>query len=256
MDLYFQGQAMVNQSFGVAEAAQGCELFERALELDAGNVDAMAALAYNNALAVAMMLVPDSGRTSFAEAEKFAVKAVEAAPGHAKAHLALGLVYSFTDRAALAMSEYQRALDLDRNFAPAYAGIALASIYSGMAEKAENYFLEAFRLSPKDNEAQLWCLTAGTGNMYTGKDAEAEAWFRKSLQFNRTYPLQSLYLAAVLAAQDKLDDARAALAEALALNPRFSIKLLRSVRRASNPVYVKQLERMLDNLRKAGIPEA
>ena len=255
MDLYFQGQAVVNQSFGVAEAARGCELFERALALDATNIDAMAALAYGIALGVAMMLMPDSGRTSFAEAERIACKAIEMAPGHAKAHLALGLVYSFTDKAQLALSEYQRALELDRNYAPAYAGIALASIYCGMAEKAEAYLLQGFALSPKDNEAQLWCLTAGTGNMYCGKDAEAEAWFRRSLQFNRTYPLQSLYLAAVLSGQGRMDEARAALAEALAQNPRFSIKMLQSVRRASHPVYVKQLARMLDNLRKAGIPE-
>jgi TolB-like protein len=255
MDLYFQGQAVVNQSFGVEEWTRGCELFERALALDAANVDAMAALAYGNALAVAMMLVPDSGHTSFAQAEKTALKAVETAPGHAKAHLALGLVYSFTDRAPLALSEYQRALELDRNFAPAYAGIALANVYCGMAEKAEGYFLECFRLSPKDNEAQLWCLTAGTGNMYVGKYVESEAWLRKSLQFNRTYPLQTLYLAGVLAAQDKMEEARATAEEALALNPRFSIKLLHSVRRASNPIYVKQLERMLDYMRKAGIPE-
>ncbi|MEO9211650.1 MAG: hypothetical protein ABI242_00685, partial [Caulobacteraceae bacterium] len=255
MDLYFQGQAVVNHSFGVEEAATGRDLFERALALDPKNVDALSALAYGNALAVAMMLVPDAGATSFAAAEKAALEAVDLAPNHAKAHLALGLVYSFTDRAALALAEYRRALELDRNFAPAYAGIALASIYGGLAEEAEGYLLQAFRLSPKDNEAQLWSLTAGVSKMYTGEAAEAEVWFRKSLQFNRGYPLQILNLAAVLSAQDRMDEARAALAEALAINPKFSIKLLRSVRRASNPVYVKQLERTLDNLRKAGLPE-
>ena len=52
-----------------------------------------------------------------------------------------------------------------------------------------------------------------------------------------------------------MEEARATAEEALALNPRFSIKLLHSVRRASNPIYVKQLERMLDYMRKAGIPE-
>jgi ferredoxin-NADP reductase len=52
-----------------------------------------------------------------------------------------------------------------------------------------------------------------------------------------------------------MDEARALAAEALAINPKFSIKLLHSVRRASHPVYVKQLERMLNNLHKAGIPE-
>ena len=255
MDLYFQGQAVVNQGFGPDAAIRSRALFEKALQLDANNVDALAALAQYNALAIALAFTADGGDTSFAEAEAAAIRAVELAPNHAVAHLALGQVYSFTDRVTQALAEYQRALALDRNYAHAYAGFAAANMYGGMAEKAEAHILTAFRLSPQDHQGHLWCLIAGTAQLFIEQYAAAEAWFRRGIEINRAYPIHILYLAAALEGLGRLDEAREAAREALALNPRFSVKLVRSIRRSTNPTYVAQLGKVLESLRRAGIPE-
>jgi tetratricopeptide (TPR) repeat protein len=255
MDLYFQGQAVVNQGFGPEAAIRSRALFEKALQLDANNVDALAALAQYNALAIALAFTADGGDTSFAEAEAAAIRAVELAPNHAVAHLALGQVYSFTDRVTQALAEYQRALALDRNYAHAYAGFAAANMYGGMAEKAEAHILTAFRLSPQDHQGHLWCLIAGTAQLFIEQYAAAEAWFRRGIEINRAYPIHILYLAAALEGLGRLDEAREAAREALALNPRFSVKLVRSIRRSTNAAYVAQLGKVLESLRRAGIPE-
>ncbi|MGH6964280.1 MAG: TIR domain-containing protein [Phenylobacterium sp.] len=255
MDLYYQGQAVVNQGFGPEAAIQARALFEKSLELDPNNVDALAALSQYNALAIALAFTTDGGDASFAGAEALAIRALDLAPNHAVAHLSLAQVYSFTDRVPQALAEYQRALDLDRNFAHAYAGFAAASMYGGQSEAAEPHILKAFRLSPHDHQGHLWCLIAGTAKLFLDDDAAAEAWFRRGIEINRAYPIHILYLAAALVGLDRLDEARAAAKQALALNPRFSLRLVRSIRRSTNPTYVAQLATVLEKLKLAGIPE-
>lgn len=256
MDFYYQGQAVVNQGFGPEAAVQARALFQKSLELDPNNVDALAALSQYNALAIALAFTTDGGDASFADAEAAAIRALELAPNHAVAHLALAQVYSFTDRVPQALAEYQRALDLDRNFAHAYAGFAAASMYGGQSEAAEPHILKAFRLSPHDYQGHLWCLIAGTAKLFLGEDAAAEAWFRRGIEINRAYPIHILYLAAALVGLGRVDEARATAKQALALNPRFSLKLVRSIRRSTNATYVAQLAQVLEKLKAAGIPEA
>lgn len=256
MDLYFQGQAVVNQGFSPAAAIRARALFEKALELDPNNVDALAALSQYNSLAIALAFTADGGDTSFAEAEQAAIRALELAPNHAVAHLAFGQVCSFTDRVPQALASYKRSLALDRNYAHAYAGFAAANMYGGQAQEAEQHILQAFRLSPHDHQGHLWCLIAGTARLFVEDDAGAEAWFRRGIDINRAYPIQLLYLAAALVGMGRMDEAQAAAREALALNPRFSVALVRSIRRSTNATYVKQLGRVLDHLRQAGIPES
>ena len=254
MDLYFRGQAVVNLGFGPAEAIEARELFERAIALEPDNVDALAALAHYNGLAVTLAFAEDDGAASLATSEKAALRAIELAPNHAKAHLALAQVYSFTDRASLALAEYRRALVLDRNFAQAYAGFAVTAIDLGKPMDAEEQILQAFRLSPQDGQGHLWCLIAGAAKLFLGEYAAAETWFRKGIEINRSFPVQVLYLSAAVAGQGRLDEAKACGLEALALNPAFSIALIRSIRRSTNKVYQEQLGRVLERLREAGIP--
>jgi hypothetical protein len=45
MDFYFQGQALLNRGFAPEMLAKARGFFERALELDAGNIDALVGVA-------------------------------------------------------------------------------------------------------------------------------------------------------------------------------------------------------------------
>ena len=62
-------------------------------------------------------------------------------------------------------------------------------------------------------------------------------------------------LARVLKRRGKLDEARAETQAGLALNPNFSVHGFRVGAESNNPIFLTQRERLLEGLRKAGVPE-
>lgn len=255
VDLFFMGQSLVNQGFSPDCARQAKEYFKRSLELDPTNVDALAALSQCHALAVALAYAPDGGEFSFREAEELAQRAIEIDNNFAMGHFALGQAYVFLDRIADAQAEYRRTLTLDRNLANAHAGVAAAYMYSGEGEKSEKPIMTAFQLSPRDHQGHLWALIAGAAKLLTGAAEEAEVWFRRGIEINRAHPILAFYLAASLVAQGREEEGRRYAANALADNPHFTLALLRSIRKSRAPKYREQLDGLLANLAKAGVPE-
>ena len=77
----------------------------------------------------------DDRAARLAAAEAALIKALSLAPNHALAHLLLGIVQIFTNRAAQGIAECERALALDRNLANAHAFIGLAKYLSAAARK-------------------------------------------------------------------------------------------------------------------------
>ena len=160
MDLYFQGEALVNKGVTLESMSQARSFFERALALDPANVDALAGLSQVEAnLAISLSATDKAAR--FAAAEAAAAEALSLAPDHAPAHLCMGMVLGFTNRAAQGIAEYERALALDRNMAGAHALIGQNKLFIGRAEETEAHVLEALRLSPRDPWAYIWLPDGG-----------------------------------------------------------------------------------------------
>jgi TolB-like protein/class 3 adenylate cyclase len=141
MDLYFQGLAVLNRGF-TAEL-----FFERALELDGDNIDALVGLGTVDAAAGSNHQTDDP-RASWAAAEATLTKALTLVPNHAVAHRAMGYLLCETNRAKRGFEELDRALAMDPNAARAHGHKAFAKVYLGQAEEAEAFVLEALRLSP------------------------------------------------------------------------------------------------------------
>jgi hypothetical protein len=70
--------------------------------------------------------------------------------GVAVAHLCMGMVLGFPNRAVQSIAELDRALTLDRNLAGAHALIGQSKLFIGQAEETEAHVQEALRLSPRD----------------------------------------------------------------------------------------------------------
>jgi TolB-like protein/class 3 adenylate cyclase len=254
MDLYFQGLAWFYKGPTSENLARAREFFERALALDPGNVDALVWIATADIVSgPALFSVDRAARLAAAEAA--ASKALSLAPDHAAAHWSMGAVKNFTNHASEAIAEFERALVLDRNNAVAHGHIGLAKIFFGRAEETEAHIQEALRLSPRDPLAYTWAVFAGMAKLHLGKDEEAAAWLRRSIEFNRNYSTAHFYLAASLAQRGKLDDARAVAAVGFTLDPTFTIRRFRDSGSSDNPVYLAGRERAIEGLRKAGIPE-
>jgi hypothetical protein len=62
-------------------------------------------------------------------------------------------------------------------------------------------------------------------------------------------------MAAALAHLGRLDDARDEVKAGLELAPNYSIARFFSMAESDNPIYLKQRERIVEGLRKAGVPE-
>jgi tetratricopeptide (TPR) repeat protein len=236
--------------------AQAHSFFEKAIALDPENVEAMVGLARADALTGAAVMT-DEWSARFTSAEATLTKVLSLAPNHASAHATLGLVLIFTKRAAQGIAECEQALTLDRNSARAHDLIGLAKVFLGRGAETEAHVNEAFRLSPRDTLAPRWMLHVGLAKAQLGADAEAVIWMRRSLDANRNYSATHFDLAAALARLGRLDEARASVNAGLALDPRFTIRRYRDVTYANsdNPTYRAGRERLIEGMRRAGVPE-
>jgi TolB-like protein/class 3 adenylate cyclase len=255
LDLYFQGEAWVNRGVTFESMNKARSFFERALTLDPANVEALAGMSQIEAN-FAISLSTNDKAARFAAAEAAAAKALSLAPDHALAHLSMGMVLGFTNRAAQGIAEYERALALDRNMAGAHALIGQNKLFIGRAEESEAHVLEAFRLSPRDPWAYIWRLTAGFAACLLGRNEEAASWFRQSIEANRNFALCHFIYATALANMGRMDEARSEVAAGLALDRHFTIANFQSAVWSDNPLYLTQHARVMDEMRRAGIPEA
>jgi tetratricopeptide (TPR) repeat protein len=194
---------------------------------------------------------------AFAAAEAKLTKALSSVPDHARAHMNLGLVHIWTKRAAEGIAECEHALALDRNLANAHSAIGLGKIFVGRPEETEAHIAEALRLSPRDTQAYIWMTNVGIAKNQVASWEQAVAWFRRSIEANRNYPLTYFQLAAALAQLGRLDEARSAAKAGLALNPSFTISRTRAhwTVMSDNPTYLARTEAILEGMRKAGLPE-
>ena len=256
MDLYFQGLAWLNRGMTPNTVAQAGGFFDRALSTDHNNVDALVESANADFIAGTLFFVPDP-RAAFATAESKLARALSSVPDHARGHMLLGYIDTYTRRAAEGIAECEHALALDRNLAQAHSGIGWGKIFLGRAEETEAHIAEALRLSPRDTWTYAWMTHAGAAKTHVGSYEQAAAWFRRAIEANRNFPPAYFWLAAVLAQLGRLEQARSAAKASLALNPSFTVSRFAALWRASSddPTYLAGLERMLEGMRKAGVPE-
>ena len=252
MDLYFQGMAIVNRGTDPANLSQARTFFERALGLDARNLDAMVGTVFVDAMFG--IVIPAARPARFVTAETALSKVLAHTPNHGLAHCLMGIVQIFTKRAAQGIAECERALMLDRNLASAHAWIGLGKCNLGRAEETEAHVMEAFRLSPRDNRAFSWMNIAGVAQSYLAADEAAACWFRRSIEINRNVaPFVHFFLAAALAHLERIEEARASIRAGLAVDPNFTVLQFRANTPTDNPTCLAQRERIIEGMRKAGL---
>jgi TolB-like protein/class 3 adenylate cyclase len=245
MDLYFQGMSWYNKGLTPENLSEARKLFDRALGVDPGNVGAIVGIALTS-VQVAGAHSSDDRAARLAEAEGLAIKALSIAPEMALAHLCLGGVQIYTNRAAQGISECERALAIDRNLADAHAYIGMAKYFVGRGEETEAHIQDALRLSPRDTSVYRWQTIAGIAKVFLAKDEEAVEQLRHAIEVNRNYQPAHLYLAAALAGLGRLDEARIPAKEALAIDPTFTIRRYRAGAPSDNPVFLAGRQRVYE----------
>jgi TolB-like protein/class 3 adenylate cyclase/Flp pilus assembly protein TadD len=253
LDYYFRGVAVFNKG-RLENLSKARELFEKAVELDPTNIDALVGAARVDVLFGSVYLHDDRAQR-LAAAEALLLKGLAIAPRNHWAHLWLGYVQILTNRASRGIGELERALSLNRSIGVAHAWIGLAKITLGRAQETEAHIAEALRISPTDAVAFLWKHIEGLANLYLGRDEEAVEILRMSIDASRSYPLNHFVLASGLAHLGRQDEAEAEIKAGLALAPNFTLARFRSGAESDNPTYLKQRERVIEGMRRAGAPE-
>jgi tetratricopeptide (TPR) repeat protein len=146
-------------------------------------------------------------------------------------------------------------LDLDRNLATAHALIGDGKSLLGQPEETEAHIQEALRLSPRDSDVCRWCVFAGLAQIQLARDEEAVVWLRRSIEADRNYPNSHFVLGAALAHLGRLPEARSEVQAGLATNPALTIARLRAAVSSDSPARIAGAQRLIDGLRKAGVPE-
>ena len=183
-DLYIQGMSWFNKGLRPDTLARARSFFERALALDPSNLDAELGTAQVDAQ-LGNSYLTDDPRGHCAAAEPILTKVLSLAPNNAWAHYWLGFVQISSNRAVQGIAECERALALDPNLARAHARIGLGKIFSGRPDETEPHVKETLRLSPQDDFAFEWMLTAGAAKLHLRSDEEAVVWVGCSIESNR-----------------------------------------------------------------------
>jgi TolB-like protein/class 3 adenylate cyclase/Flp pilus assembly protein TadD len=253
MDHYFLGLGQYNKS-GAEFLDKARFHFDRALELDPDNVDALVRRALVD-LAFVGLYFCDDRTERLLSAEADLSKALKRRPDSAAARAGLGLLCLHEGRADRSVAECERALAIDPNFAAAHAWIGFAKYLAGRNDETEAHVLEALRISPRDIYAGNWMIIAAGAKLGAGRDEEAVVWYNRSIGLNPSRPITHFALAAALARLGHEEDAREAVRAGLALDPGFAIARFRSVTFGDHPVYLAGRERMCEGMRMAGVRE-
>ena len=253
LDYYFRGVATFNKG-RLDNILKARELFEKAVALDPTNIDALVGAARVDVVSTAVYASPDRAER-LAAAEALLVKGLSIAPRNHWAHLWLGFVQILTNRASRGIGELERALALNRNLGAAHGWIGFAKIMLGRAEETDAHVAEAFRISPSDGTLFLWKNIEGLAKLHLGEDEAAAELFRQAIDASRNFPPNHFYLAAALARLGRQGEAEAEVRAGLAIAPKYTVSGYRGAVASDNPVYLAQRERVIDGMRKAGVPE-
>jgi adenylate cyclase len=158
----------------------------------------------------------------------------------------LGFANLYKKRHDDALAEYARAIALNPNDADIIVEYADALVYAGQPWKSVELLEKAMRLNPYYPDWYLWYRADAFNAM--GRPAEVIATVQRMQNPDEGRRL----LAANFAHLGMMDEARAQAREVMRLHPEFTIRRWRD-----RPPYrdVAILERYIDGLRKAGLPD-
>jgi adenylate cyclase len=233
------------------------QLFERALEIDPQSVPARIGVAR---LLIQSLAYPRNDEFGHAEAraEQLLNEALKLDGSRADTHATVGLLRLIQNRLTEARAEWEAAIALDRNNSWAYHELGTTLIYLGQPEAAIPHIEKSMRLNPSYPyiAADYWAL--GACRLLLGDVDEAIELLRKARTANPRPYFMHLWLAGALGLRGDIEEAKAALAEALRIHPELTS--LAQIRIhypwSANPRHLAFRRETIDTgLRRAGLPD-
>jgi adenylate cyclase len=238
----------LRQVFNAPNLAMAKRLAEEAIALDP-----MYALAYSvlgSALSSEVFIGQHKDtKEVLAKARNYSEKAIALDDSLGFAHSTLSWTLLMNREYDRAISEAQRGLDLEPGSAQANHNLGMCLSYCGQYEQSIPLLKRALLLSPVPKPSTLGTL----GNVYRmlGQYHEAIAAYKEVTQHEPDYLPGHLGLAATYILAGKESEARAEAAEAIRINPNFSLKQFANSHPMKNRTDL--MDRYIGPLRKAGL---
>jgi adenylate cyclase len=233
-------------------------LFERALDVDAGSVEARALLALALAARVLEQATSSSADDITRARELIGVVAA-VSPRHPLVNFVMGHVLRAEHQFALAIPEYEAAIATNRNWVIAIAALGLCKFFAGAIEEAIPAQLLAIRLSPRDPRLPNWYWRIGLVHLLQSHIEEAILWLGRARNANPRLAGPHAWLASAHALRDDMEAAAAELEEANRLSGDGRYLSVARFKRAHFPA-VSRIQSLYETtflvgLRKLGVSE-
>jgi tetratricopeptide (TPR) repeat protein len=260
VDLVMRGKAVANRPTSRDTMISARGLFQRALEFDAENVEALAGVAQTYVFEVLNSYYAEGRGERLGKAEALVRRALAIDPRHVMALKVHAALLRAQGHFADAITASRLVITQNPGEPWAYKEVGLSELYLGRLPEALEWFEKADQLGPRDPGRWIWLGAMGRVQFFLGNDDEAVRLLRRSADANpndiRAYAL----LAAIHALAGQTEEAKSALASCLRLQPELTIKRIFDTwsvpLQVTNPTYVRHHERLRDGLRLAGMREA
>jgi adenylate cyclase len=254
VDLSMRGWAEAFRPYSKSSNDAAIGLFERALAIDPQLVTAMVGLARTLSIRTENLHSNDP-KSDIARAEDWAERAVVADPHDSAAHFAKALVFRAKRQWPQAIAEADAAIADNPNNAEAHAARSFWKLYLGHAEDGFSGLETAFRLSPRDPKVPEWQTNVCTLHNFLAQWEQAIEWCEKAHAGAPEFLYALVHLAAANAGAGHDKEAKEAVAQLQKLYPGYTVQKYATTHFSDDPTFNAQRARIIESLRKAGLPE-
>jgi class 3 adenylate cyclase/TolB-like protein/Flp pilus assembly protein TadD len=254
VDLAMRGDAARLKGPGAANEEEALGYYERALRLDPDLVRAQVGVARGLARRTTVFKTgnPDE---DLPRAEALAMKALSAEPDNPQAHQARASVMFARNQFSDALAELRGVIENNSNLAGAYADYGATLTFNGQAAEAIPQIETALRLSPRDPELSSFEFYMCSAYTHLAQWEKTVEWCKKSIAARPSLWLPYMHLAAANGWLGRDAEAKTAIADLLKLRPDFTVQQFANMKWSDNPQYQREYVRIIEGLRKAGVPE-
>ena len=255
VDLSMRGWA---NSYNPTDSKAGLDsvvaLYEHALAIDPNLVPAMDGLARALVNRVTN-LWSDDPKSDIAHAEDWAERAVAGEPYNSSAHMAKSDVFFAKRQWAQSIAEAEAAIAANPNNAEAHATASFNRVFLCRSEDGFSGLETAFRFSPRDPNVPYWQFDICHLHSHLAQWEQAIEWCNKAVAGapDNWYSLVDLAAANAWTGHDK--EAKEAATQLQKVYPGFTVQTWASIDWTDGPTFHAQYARIVEGLRKSGLPE-
>lgn len=259
VDLRFRAMAIYFSGISPEHTFEARELLEHSVRLDPSSAEAWAWLA--DLLASDYLnRWNDTAKEQLIQADDAVRKALALDPDLDLAYFAKGFIHRAKGENAAALDAFGRSVELNPNFARAYAQKANELINVGRPAEAPPLLMKAIELSPLDPSIGVFYWNLGRAEFFSSHYENAIPWLRKAVALRPNLWYNWLYLVSSQSLLGNDKEAQKTLIEFISRrtpgDPKLTLGLVKKLEQANpnnNPVIVEGREKFHEGLLKAGL---